>query len=288
MIGIIGGTGLYGLEGFTLEKEEHPETPWGKASDPIRLGTIETEKGKVKLAFLSRHGAGHRILPSEIPQKANLASLKMLGVKRIIAFSAVGSLKEEIAPGHFAVPNQIIDRTRHREDTFFGDGVVAHVSFGDPFCPDLNHVSVNAISKCNIPCHEKETLVCMEGPAFSTRAESKLYKSWGAGLINMSVLPEAKLARELEICYQMICMSTDYDSWRESEEAVTAEEIMKIVKQNSENAIKVLQAMLPHLAEIQEKECSCHHALQFSIITAPEKRKQETVQKLHTVLPKYF
>lgn len=288
MIGIIGGTGLYKIPGFQFETEEHPDTPWGKASDPIRIGTFETVNGPVKVAFLSRHGEGHRFLPTEIPQKANMASLKILGVRRIFAYSAVGSLREEIQPGDFALPSQIIDRTRHRPDTFFGDGVVGHVSFGDPFCPGLAKIGDAALKEAGISYHKNKTLVCMEGPAFSTRAESVLYRSWGADLINMTVLPEAKLARELEMCYQMICMSTDYDSWRESEEAVQAEEIMKVVAQNSENAVRLLKHLLPRLAQSKELSCGCQSAAKYAIITAPEKRPAATVEKLKTVLPDLF
>jgi len=283
--GIIGGTGLYQIDNIKVLKKVQPETPWGKPSDEITIAEFKGSKEKV--AFLPRHGEGHRILPSEIPQLANLAALKMLGVEKIIAFSAVGSLKEEINPAHFILPSQIIDRTRHRPDTFYGDGIVVHVTFGDPFCSELAQISEAALKKSQIDYHTGETLICMEGPQFSTRAESKLYKTWGAGIINMSVLPEAKLARELEICYQMICMSTDYDSWRESDEAVTAAEILKVLGENSQNANKLLQVLLPDLIE-SHTECNLKGSVKNAILTAAEKRPPAAKKKLNKVLPGYF
>ena len=288
MIGIIGGTGLYAVEGIRLLRQVLPQTAWGSPSDHITIAEVDTKNGPVEAAFLPRHGKGHRILPSQIPVKANMAALKMLGVNQIIAFSAVGSLKEEIEPTHFVIPDQIIDRTRHREDTFYGDGIVAHVSFGDPFCTHLAKISASVLERLDITYHENETLICMEGPAFSTRAESRLYKSWQAGIINMSVLPEAKLARELEMCYQMICMSTDYDSWRTSDEAITTEEIMKVVHHNSEMAAKSIAKMISAIHENPESSCGCQSAMKNAIITAPEVRPDEIRKKLNTVLPGYF
>ena len=284
-IGIIGGTGLYDIDNIKVISKIDIKTAWGKPSAKITIA--EYGDTKTKIAFLPRHGDGHHIIPSQIPQKANMAALKMLGVKNIIAFSAVGSLKEEIAPTHFIIPDQIIDRTRHRPDTFYGDGIVVHVTFGDPFCNNLAEISKQAFSETSIKYHTNETLVCMEGPQFSTRAESKLYKSWGAGLINMSAIPEAKLARELEICYQMICMSTDYDSWRDSDEAVTTEEILSTIKENSANANVVLQALLPKLIREQEN-CDLVGSIKNSIITAPDKRPNHMRKKLNSVLPGYF
>jgi len=285
-LAIIGGTGLYDVPGMNVLKKVQPVTPWGKPSDEIVISEYDENGNNLRVAFLPRHGQGHFIVPGEIPQKANMAALKMLGVDHIIAFSAVGSLKEEIAPTDFIIPDQIIDRTRHRSDTFYGDGIVVHVSFGDPFSADLAQVCGEALEKVGVNYHKNETLICMEGPAFSTRAESKLYKSWGAGIINMSVLPEAKLARELEICYQMICMSTDYDSWREESAAVDAEEIMQVVKTNSEVANKVVAELIPAFAQPRKNDLL--GTVKFSTMTAPDKRPAVTREKLNQVLPGYF
>jgi len=283
-IGIIGGTGVYGVDGMRIIDKISLETAWGRPSDEITLA----ESDGLTLAFLPRHGKGHFIPPTKIPAHANLAALKMLGVEAVIAFSAVGSLKEEIPPGHFVLPNQIIDRTRHRRDTYFDEGIVVHVSFGDPMDNKLAGILKSAIESLRLPLHENETLICMEGPQFSTRAESKLYKSWGAGIINMSVLPEAKLARELELPYQMICMATDYDSWREHDHAVTADEIMAVVKKNSDNAQRVLKASLPGLAHEKGKLNSLTGSVKYGIITSAEKRPPELIAKYDTVLQGYF
>ena len=287
-VAIIGGTGLYSVEGLQTVDTILPETPWGLPSDEIHIAEYEESGKKLRIAFLPRHGKGHFISPTMIPQKANMAALKMLGVSEIIAFSAVGSLKEEIAPTHFIVPDQVIDRTRHRDDTYYNEGVVVHVMFGDPFCHELKKICVEGIKRAQIDLHTDETLICMEGPAFSTRAESKLYKSWGAGIINMSVLPEAKLARELEMAYQMICMSTDYDSWREDSEAVNAVDIMAVVKKNSEQAAKTVKEILPLWLARHPVESSAKSAVKFGIITAKEKRPESALKKLHKVLPEYF
>ncbi len=284
-IAIIGGTGLYDIEGFKVIKQVKPETAWGKPSDEITIAEYGEDR-KLRVGFLPRHGRGHFIMPTEIPQRANMAALKMLGASHVIAFSAVGSLKEEIAPTHFIIPDQIIDRTRHRHETFYGEGVVVHATFGDPFCSDLAKLCEAAVKRAGVTCHTDETLICMEGPLFSTRAESKLYKSWGAGIINMSVLPEAKLARELELCYQMICMSTDYDSWREEEGAVNAEEIMKVVKANSSAAGAVALELVKDISA--DMPCQYEGSLKYAIITAPDKRPTETKERLNTVLPGYF
>jgi len=283
-LAIIGGTGLYEVEGVSVVEKVNPDTPWGKPSDEITIGEIDG----MRVAFLPRHGKGHFIMPGQIPQKANMAALKSLGVEEIIAFSSVGSLQEEIAPGHFVLPDQIIDRTRHREDTMYDEGIVVHVSFGDPFDSGLADTIAPFIEKQGVKLHRNITLVCMEGPSFSTRAESKLYRSWGAGIINMTVLPEAKFARELEMSYQMVCMSTDYDSWRESEEAVTADDIMKIVHGNTTNAKKILHDILPELAKRGAVESKWKGSLQFGIMTAPEKRSASARSKLEQILPGVF
>lgn len=287
-IGIIGGTGVYSVEGMKVVDKIRMRTPWGRPSDAITIATYEDSGRTVTLAFLPRHGKGHFIPPTAIPAHANVAALKMLGCEAVIAFSAVGSLKEEIAPGHFVLPDQIIDRTRHRRDTYYDEGIVVHVSFGDPMDAQLASLLGQAIRNLHLPLHEKETLVCMEGTQFSTRAESKLYKSWGAGIINMSVLPEAKLAREMELPYQMICMATDYDSWREHDHAITADEIMAVVKKNSDNAQRVLKSALPLLAAKKGSLNSLKGSVKFGVITAPEKRPAKLRRKYNSVLPGTF
>ncbi|MBX7058370.1 MAG: S-methyl-5'-thioadenosine phosphorylase [Leptospirales bacterium] len=281
-IGVIGGSGIYDLEGLKKEGELRPETPWGLPSDAITLGEFAGQK----LAFLPRHGRGHFLAPHQVPFRANVAALKMLGVEQIVAFSAVGSLREEIPPRDFVLPSQIIDRTKGlRPATYFEDGIVAHAAFGDPFSKsmaDAIESQKDVLQKVQL--HRDRTLVCMEGPAFSTRAESMMYRQWGGDIINMSVLPEAKLARELEIDYQMICMSTDYDAWRPHEDSVTVEEIIHILHDNADNARRLLAAVLPRLSA----QSSLKGSMKFAIITAPELRKGAQAQKLKRVLPEYF
>ena len=279
---IIGGTGLYGLEGMEVIDEVKPQTPWGKPSDKITIGKY---RGKL-IAFLPRHGVGHFISPTEVPYQANIAALKILGVEEIVAFSSVGSLREEVKPLDFVLPDQIIDRTFHRANTFFGNGVVAHATFGDPFSSNLRDRIVAAGKKADIKFHTGKTLVCMEGPLFSTRAESNLYRSWGADVINMSVLPEAKLAREAEIAYQMVCMSTDYDCWRESEEAVTAEMIIANLSKNGETAKRLVTELIDLIGN--GDDLSLKETMKYSIITPPEKRNLEQVKKLKVLFPEYF
>lgn len=281
-IGIIGGSGLYDIEGFNFIEEVDIDTPWGKPSDKIVIAELDG----IKVAFLPRHGKGHVLLPHEINVRANIAALKMVGVERIISFSAVGSLQEEIRPRDFVVPGQIIDRTKNRESTFFGDGIVAHIAFGDPFCNSLQKEIIPVIMGMDISLHTDKTLVCMEGPAFSTRAESNLYRSWGADIINMSVLPEAKLAREAEICYAMICMSTDYDCWKEDEEDVTVEMVIGNVQANSNNAKNLIKNLIPKIKT--EEKCACNEAAKYAIFTAPDVQKAETKEKLKSILPEYF
>ncbi|MCR9141406.1 MAG: S-methyl-5'-thioadenosine phosphorylase [bacterium] len=282
-IGVIGGSGLYDLDGLKVIEEVTPETPWGKPSDAILVG----EYAGKKLAFLPRHGRGHFLAPHEVPVRANIAALKMLGVEEIVAFSAVGSLREEIPPRDFILPHQIIDRTKGvRPVTYFENGIVAHATFGDPFSDYLAEIIASQKDALGgITLHRNKTLVCMEGPAFSTRAESNMYRQLGADIINMSVLPESKLARELEISYQMVCMSTDYDSWKIEEESVTADEIIKVLGDNAAAAKKLLAAVIPHLGQ---KPNPLKGSMKFAIITAPDKRNPEIVAKLNKVLPGYF
>ncbi len=282
-IGVIGGSGLYDLDGLEVKDEVFPETPWGKPSDSIVIG----EFGGKRLAFLPRHGRGHFLPPHQVPWQANIAALKMLGVEEIVAFSAVGSLREELPPRDFILPNQIIDRTKGiRPSTYYEDGIVVHATFGDPFSDYLRDIiwaKRDALE--NATMHRDKTLICMEGPAFSTRAESNMYRQLGGDIINMSSIPESKLAMELEISYQMVCMSTDYDSWKIEEEAVTAEEIIRVLGDNSANGKKLLAAIIPDLGtQSNPRKGSVKNA----VITAPDKRNPETVKKLNQVLPGYF
>jgi 5'-methylthioadenosine phosphorylase len=281
-IGVIGGSGLYEINGARTIEEISIETPWGKPSDSIVISEIEGHRA----AFLPRHGKGHVYLPHEVNFRANIAALKMIGVKEIIAFSAVGSLKEEIKPLDFVLPDQVIDRTRSRPSSFFGNGVAAHISFGHPFCERLHGHIMSAAGELDLAMHTGETLICMEGPAFSTRAESNLYRSWGAGVINMSTLPEAKLAREAEVCYAVICMSTDYDCWHETEEHVTIDMVIRNLTTNAGNAKKILKLILERIGK--ERECGCAEASKYAIITAENKRDRDQSQKLKAILPEYF
>lgn len=281
-VGIIGGSGLYEIEGIKVIEEISVDTAWGPPSDKITIAEING----VRAAFLPRHARGHRLLPKEVNSFANIAALKKIGVSEIIAFSAVGSLKQEIKPRDFVLPNQIIDRTRGRASSYFGEGVVAHIAFADPFCSRLQEIILPTAQEMNITMHTGETLICMEGPAFSTRAESNMYRSWGAGLINMSVLPEAKLAREAEICYAMVCMSTDYDSWKVDEEHVTVDMVVGNLTANSSNAKNLIKKIIPLMGN--ERTCGCKEAAKYAIMTSPEQRNKETCEKLKTILPDYF
>ncbi|MDW8306899.1 MAG: S-methyl-5'-thioadenosine phosphorylase [Leptospiraceae bacterium] len=283
-VGIIGGTGVYEIEGVEIQEKVYFKTPWGYPSDEIVLARYKN----LQVAFLARHGRGHFIPPSRIPARANIASLKKLGVEEIIAFSAVGSLREELRPGDFVLPDQIIDRTKMRQDTFYDEDIVVHVSFGEPFSKALADVIYEASQSLPVKLHRGGTLICMEGPLFSTRAESRLYRMWGADIINMTVLPEAKLAREAEIAYQMICMSTDYDSWRAEHGAVEAHEILAVVKKNSEMAQRLLKATLDLLEKKHPLSCFSKNVVRTGIITARERRSRKTRKKLNWLLPGYF
>ncbi|ORX60690.1 Methylthioadenosine phosphorylase [Hesseltinella vesiculosa] len=289
-VAVIGGSGLYHLEHLEVIEEVNPETPWGFPSDKIIISRLPSGD---KIAFLARHGRGHYLSPTEVPVQANIAALKSLGVEAILAFSAVGSLREEIPPCDFVLPDQLIDRTKGlRPSTYFGNGLVAHAGFADPFhkgIADLVYKHRDAMKDYTL--HRDKTAVCMEGPAFSTRAESHMYRSWGADIINMSALPESKLAREAEIAYQMVCMSTDYDCWRVEEEAVTVETVMQNMKTNSLNAKALLEAVLPDLVQAVDEdtlEPKLKGSMKFAGMTAKEKRNPETVAKLEFLLPGYF
>ena len=278
-LGVIGGSGLYAMEGLEDVVEQRIPTPFGDPSDAITIASVDG----VRVAFLPRHGKGHRILPSEVNSRANVAALKSLGVEQILAFSAVGSLEEAYAPRDFAVPSQVIDRTRHRPDTFFGEGIVGHVAFADPFCMRVGGLAYDAIGDLDVRAHRGGTLVCMEGPLFSTRAESELYRSWGASLINMSAIPEAKLAREAEICYGLICMVTDYDCWHPDHEDVDIQMVIDNLTTNGKNAQTLVRSLARTLTD-SERTCTCKDAAQFAVITAPDVRPPETVKKLRGVI----
>jgi 5'-methylthioadenosine phosphorylase len=282
-IGIIGGSGLYAMPGLTNVREERVTTPFGEPSDAFTLGELEGRN----VAFLARHGRGHRILPSELNFRANIFAMKMLGVDSILSVSAVGSLKEEHKPTDFVIPDQFIDRTYARTSTFFGEGIVAHVAFGDPVCASVAAVLQRACDTVGVVGKNGGTYVCMEGPQFSTRAESNLYRSWGADVIGMTNLQEAKLAREAEICYATMAMVTDYDCWREGHDDVTIDQIVAVLHQNAENASKVVRAAVAAL-RMQEKVCSCTDALKYAVLTDRKAIPIETREKLSILLDKYL
>ena len=281
-IAVIGGSGLYNIEGMTEVEELDIKTPFGKPSDSIVVGKL----GGVGIAFLPRHGRGHRILPTEIPSRANIYALKSLGVERIIAINSVGSLKEALKPGDLLVPDQLIDRTRQRANTFFGEGIVAHIPFAEPFCPVLSRIVYQAGKDAGATVHRGGTYVVMEGPAFSTKAESYLYRSWGADLIGMTALPEARLAREAEICYVIIACITDYDCWHETHESVTAEIILKTLRQNIDTAREIIKLSLGRVPE--ERDCDCATALSTALVTDPAMMPEEQKKKLDLLIGKYL
>ena len=281
-IGIIGGSGLYAMPGLTSVREERVTTPFGDPSDAFILGELEGRS----VAFLARHGRGHRILPSELNFRANLFAMKMLGVERILSVSAVGSLKEEHKPTDFVIPDQFIDRTYARVSTFFGEGIVAHVGFGDPVCATVASVFKKACDEVGVAGKRGGTYVCMEGPQFSTRAESNLYRSWGADVIGMTNLQEAKLAREAEICYATMAMVTGYDCWREGHDDVTVDQIVAVLHQNAENAAKVVRSAIAAMPT--EKSCGCGHALKYAILTDRKAIPAEARQRLAILLDKYL
>jgi 5'-methylthioadenosine phosphorylase len=281
-IGIIGGSGLYSMPGFEAEEEMHIETPFGPPSDNYVLGKLAGRH----VAFLARHGRGHRLSPSELNFRANIYGMKKVGVERIISLSAVGSLKEEHRPLDFVIPDQFFDRTRGRVSTFFGEGLVAHISFADPVCPEMACVVANACRAAGVNVKEGGTYLCMEGPAFSTKAESNVYRSWGMDVIGMTNLQEAKLAREAEICYVTVAMVTDYDCWHSDHDAVTVNDIIAHLVKNAENACKVVAAAVA--AAPAARACKCGSALAHAIITDRSMVPALTRQKLGILIEKYF
>ena len=281
-IGIIGGSGLYSMPGLADVREVPQTTPFGAPSDPYVLGTLEGRK----VAFLARHGRGHRILPSELNFRANIYGFKQLGVERIISLSAVGSLKEEHKPLDFVIPDQFFDRTRHRVDTFFGDGIVAHIAFADPVCGELAATVEGACKKIGVTGKRGGTYLCMEGPQFSTKAESNVYRSWGMDVIGMTNLQEAKLAREAEICYATVAMVTDYDCWHPHHDSVTVDQIVAVLMKNAENACSVVRQTVAAMPP--GRSCKCGSTLAHAILTERDKIPPATRQKLKLILDKYL
>jgi len=283
-IGIIGGSGLYSMPGFELQEEVVVNTPFGAPSDAYMVGKLA---GK-DVAFLPRHGRGHRLSPSELNFRANIYGMKSLGVEWILSLSAVGSLKAEHRPLDFVIPEQFFDRTRGRISTFFGDGLVAHVSFADPICNELAEVVNDSCGELGITAKLGGTYLCMEGPAFSTKAESNVYRSWGMDVIGMTNLQEAKLAREAELCYVTVAMVTDYDCWHEDHDAVTVADIIANLTKNAENATKLVQHVVERLDTERFRTCKCSSALKHAILTDPKTVPAGTKKKLELIVGKYL
>ena len=281
-LAVIGGSGLYAMPGLQQTREYKIDTPFGKPSAPIVVGTLEGNR----IAFLARHGIGHHITPSEVPYRANIYALKSLGVQRIISISACGSLKEELAPGDIVIPDQIYDNTQGRARSFFGEGLVAHVSVADPFCPDTSHQLENAVRLAGGTLHRGGSFITIEGPRFSTKAESNTYRSWGMSIIGMTAAPEAFLAREAEMCYATMAHVTDYDVWHVSEAPVTVEMVIQTLNKNTTLAQQAVRLLSKNL--IPERKCDCRHALSTALITHREAIPPATLQKLDLLVNKYL
>lgn len=284
-IGIIGGSGLYQMDALTDIEERQIETPFGMPSDALIVGSL----AGTRVAFLARHGRGHTLMPSELPFRANIYALKSLGVKYLISASAVGSLKAEAKPLDMVIPDQFIDRTRNRVSTFFGNGIVAHIAFGDPVCQQLAGVLADAIDHLDLPVtlHRGGTYVCMEGPAFSTKAESHLYRSWGATVIGMTNLPEAKLAREAEMAYATLALVTDYDCWHPDHDSVSVEMVIGNLQENAVNAQQVIKSVVQRLSE-NPPDSEAHSALKYAILTPLDQAPAATKEALSLLLKKYL
>jgi 5'-methylthioadenosine phosphorylase len=281
-LAVIGGTGIYDIESLTDVEEVKPTTPFGEPSDVIVVGTLSGRR----VAFLPRHGRGHRISPGELNSRANIHALKSLGVKHIVSISACGSLRQDYAPRHIVIPDQIFDRTRGRPLSFFGNGLVAHISFAEPFCHYLSDWLDRAVKATRATVHKGGAFVTIEGPRFSTKAESKVFRQWGMDIIGMTAVPEAQLAREAEMCYATMAHVTDYDVWHEVEEGVTVEAIVQNLMANAKitkQAIEILAETLP-----EEHDCTCHHALRDAIITNPDVIPEQTRRDLHLLIGKYL
>lgn len=285
-LGVIGGSGLYGMEGLEIHEERRVETPFGDPSDPYILGEIDGHR----VAFLARHGKGHRLMPTELNYRANIFGFKLLGCERILSVSAVGSMKLEYEPTHIVIPDQFFDRTRHRIDTFFGDGLVAHVSLADPVCSPLADQMYEAAKAAGAKVHKGGTYVCMEGPQFSTRAESNVYRSWGVDVIGMTNYQEARLAREAEICYATLAMITDYDCWHEEEEDVDVATVLGYLKQNAATAQEIVRRVAAQGSadDAADPACNCGSALATAFITAPTAVPADTLERLRPLVGKYF
>ncbi len=281
-IGVIGGSGLAKIDELSVEDSVKVDTPFGEPSDEFLIGSISG----VRVAFLSRHGKGHSIPPTDLNYRANIWGMKKLGVERIIASGACGSLKENLPPGDIVVVDQFIDRTRHRKDTFSGPGLVVHAMFADPVCAELADRLYESAKKAGASVHKGGTYLCMEGPQFSTRAESRLYRSWAADVIGMTNLTEARLAREAEICYASLALVTDFDCWHESEEDVTIEMVIQVMQKNAETFRAIIKDAIPGLSG--ERYCACQEALKYAVITDPEQIPEKMKQDLGLVLKKYI
>ncbi len=281
-LAIIGGSGLYRMEGLNAAKEYLPETPFGAPSAPIMVGTLEGQR----VAFLARHGAGHHIMPGEVPYRANIYALKSLGVERIVSISACGSLREDYAPGHIVIPDQLYDNTKNRSRTFFGDGLVAHVGVADPFCSDLSDQLEDAARAAQATVHKGGTFITIEGPRFSTKAESNTFRSWGMSIIGMTAAPEAFLAREAELCYAVMAHVTDYDVWHTDETPVTVDMVVQTLNKNTEIAQESIRNLVRNLKP--QRSCDCNHALSNAIITSRESISKATRKKLNLLIKKYI
>ena len=281
-IGIIGGSGLYQMEGLVLDRAAEVATPFGAPSGPVHMGTLDG----ALVAFLARHGEGHRFTPTEVNYRANVWALKSLGVERLISVSAVGSLQARHKPGELRLVSQFIDKTRHRQDSFFGNGLVAHVGFAEPTCGPLSELLLETGQSLSIPIEGKALYVCMEGPAFSTRAESRLHQSWGADLIGMTQVTEARLAREAELCYGCIALVTDYDAWREEAEGVDATSVLEVMHANVDKAQALLRAVVPQLSN-RPRTCGCGESLKAALFTASELVPTVARQRLDLLVAKY-
>jgi 5'-methylthioadenosine phosphorylase len=282
-LGVIGGSGLYEMAGLRILEEVRIDTPFGASSDPYVLGQIDG----VRVVFLSRHGRGHRLSPTELNFRANIYGFKALGVEMIVSASAVGSMKEQFRPTDIVFPDQFIDRTRHRIDTFFGNGIVGHISFADPVCRETSSIVAATSREVGATTHLGGTYLCMEGPQFSTRAESLLYRSWGVDVIGMTNLQEARLAREAEICYSTMALVTDYDSWHESEEPVSVEQVIGYLQKNATTACEIIRRSLTPLAA-RQRNCSCATALKYAILTNPAVVPEQIKRDLAPIIGKYI
>lgn len=287
VLAIIGGSGLYKMPDLEDTQEVQLSTPFGDPSAPILTGRLAGQP----VAFLARHGIGHHIMPSQVPYRANIYALKSLGVERIVSVSACGSLREDFIPGEIVVPNQLFDFTRDRKRTFFGDGMVAHISVADPFCPDLSAQIIASLTKIGANIHKSGTFITIEGPRFSTKAESNTFRSWGMSIIGMTTSPEAFLAREAEICYSVMAHVTDYDVWHVSEKPVTVEQVIEILNRNTDLAQQAVRNLVrDHFSKkpLPERDCECAEALSTSLITDPHKIPPETRQRLELLVGKYL